>query len=211
MTDTDTRWAAPLTLLQRPMAMVRQELSEGKRYNRNPIEIAGRLLGADIGITKRETGVEVSWLTKERDGTQMGLRLRQGPAGAAIEARGPGYKYQMPPQMELKPAFRVPDNDHATLAASMGTLFDIANDNAWRPTMLDYYAIDERVRLGDHARALRRALANWLSLNPDEAMVSPKAREHALNDLQRRINIVRGRGRVQLSGDPPYQPASIDI
>ena len=56
MTDTNTRWAAPLTLLQTPMAIVRQELSEGKRYNRSPIEIAGRLLGADIGIRRTSPG-----------------------------------------------------------------------------------------------------------------------------------------------------------
>ena len=122
MNDTNGIWPAATALLRTPMAIVRQELVHGKRHSREPIDVAGRLLAAEIGVSKREDDVEIAWLTREQAGTPMAIRLRRTPAGATVETRGPQYEYRQPPHVQIGPEFVGPDNEHATLAASMGTL-----------------------------------------------------------------------------------------
>lgn len=211
MNDTNTGWPAPTALLRTPMTIVRQELAEGKSRNRKPLEIAGRLLAADIGVSKREDHVEIGWLTREQTGSHMAIRLRRTPSGATIEARGAQYGYRQPPHVEIAPQFRTPDNEHATLAASMAALFDIANDEAWTATPLDDHDLEERVKLAEHTRAMRRSLANWLSLHPESGMRDAGDRESALGDLQRRLGIVRAQARAQLDPDEGCRPRTIDI
>ena len=211
MNDTNARWPAPTALLRTPMTIVRQELALAKRHNRPPLEIAGRLLGADIGVSKREDQTEIGWLTRDQVGTHMAIRLRRTPSGATIEARGAQYEYRQPPHVEIAPEFRTPDNDHATLAASMAALFDIANDDAWVATPLDEHELGERVKLAEHARAMRRSLANWLSRHPESGIKDGADRESALGDLQRRLGIVYGQARAALDPDAPGRPATIDI
>ena len=83
MNDTNTGWPAPTALLRTPMTTVRQELAEAKSRNRRPLEIAGRLLAAAIGVSKREDHTEIGCLPGSRQDPTPGAGLfGRDPDGA---------------------------------------------------------------------------------------------------------------------------------
>ena len=85
MTHTESFWPPATSLLHVPLAIVRQELHEGRSQGRPTVEIAGRLLAADIGVAKHADSVVVSWLTHEHSDTKMTIRLRRTATGTVLE------------------------------------------------------------------------------------------------------------------------------